>query len=220
MDANRNGRYTKHDWVDAITIQENSIYFSTGNTCRSQRLRDNKEYLDLHGEYFKILNIDTLGRFIQLQKVDSINRNSSLYLDNYVRNNVFVNSDTVFHIHDYLHQDKLVLIDLWSEFTPSFTDDLQIFNELQKKYKDDFIVLGLLDSKKQEDLDRLVKWHKITYQVGLSNIDVNQDLVKNGSPYKSLISPSGKFIKRRIKTSEVEKYLLEFKKNKRMKLDK
>ena len=192
---------------DLISIDTSlSRYQHAAINSRCEKI-DKTKYLDFEGEYYEIKKIDKNGKFVRIEKCSKIIEDSCIYIDNNIRNYNFTYQDSIYSIHDFLNQNKYIVLDIWTEYCPPCIRDIPKLNELEGKYSDKVIFLGLFDGE-LKDLIRMENNYDIHYQVGVLSDKIKKDVLQSGYPYKLIISPSGKIIKTGIsKTSEIEEFI-------------
>ena len=72
-------------------------------------------------------------------------------------------------------EGKVVLINFWAPWCAPCVKEMPVFVELQKKYKNDFIILGILFDKKssKEDVYSFIEKHKINFPITIGEENFN-----------------------------------------------
>ena len=112
---------------------------------------------------------------------------------------------------------KTVLINFWATWCKPCIKEMPTFTQLQKKYKDNFIILAVLfeEDKDVEELSKFMKKHKINFPVTVG--DENFVLAKAFGnikmiPESFLYTKEGFFVEKfigEISKSKLENYILE-----------
>jgi thiol-disulfide isomerase/thioredoxin len=113
-------------------------------------------------------------------------------------------------------EGKVVLINFWAPWCKPCIKEMPTFVELQEKYKDDFIVLGILFDKKssQKEIDEFIIKHKINFPITIG--EENNNIAKAFNdvqmvPESYLYAKDGIFIERfigEVDKTKLEKYIL------------
>lgn len=112
---------------------------------------------------------------------------------------------------------KMVLINFWATWCKPCVKEMPTFNELQEKYKNDFIIVGVLfeEEKDEKDLLAFMTKYKVNFPVtvGKENFRLAKtfDDVKM-IPESFLYNKEGFFIEKfvgEIKKSKLENYIKE-----------
>jgi len=112
-------------------------------------------------------------------------------------------------------EGKVVLINFWAPWCAPCVKEMPVFVDLQNKYKDDFIILGILfdkKSSKKEILD-FIKKHKINFPIAIG--DENFNIAKAFEdvqmvPESYLYGKDGVFIEKfigEVNQDRLEKYI-------------
>lgn len=114
-------------------------------------------------------------------------------------------------------EGKIVLVNFWAPWCEPCKKEMPSFVKLQEKYKDDFIILGVLFDKQstKEEVDSFLKKYKVNFPitVGEENFKLAKvfDNVKM-IPESFLYTKDGIFIEKfigEISEARLEKYILE-----------
>lgn len=108
--------------------------------------------------------------------------------------------------------NKMVLLNFWATWCPPCIKEMPSFIELQDRYKDDFVIIGVLFEKEKdkEELANFMKKNKINFPitVGAENFKLAKELDDvNKIPESFLYSKEGFFIEKFI--GEIKKSVLE-----------
>jgi len=112
---------------------------------------------------------------------------------------------------------KMVLINFWAPWCQPCIKEMPAFRELQKKYKNDLIIIGVLFDKKisTPEIHSFIKQHKINFLVTVG--DENFRLAKNLDdvtmiPESFLYDKEGLFLEKfvgEVNKTKLESYLQE-----------
>lgn len=112
---------------------------------------------------------------------------------------------------------KMVLINFWATWCPPCVKEMPMFVELQKKYKDDFVIIGVLfeEDKDKEELATFMKKHNINFPITVDS--QNFELAKNFGDVKKipesfLYSKEGFFLEKftgEVDESKLQNYIEE-----------
>jgi hypothetical protein len=154
----------------------------------------NVKYLDFEGKYYKICKIDSNGKFVEIQKVNSINLDSTIYIDTKTKDFKFLCGDSLTSIRSFCKKNKFLIVDVVSEFNPSHINDIFMLNGLQEKYADKITVLYLFEGD-GESLNYLKKNYTLNFHTGILTDKIKKDLMAMGNPHRVIISADGDIIK-------------------------
>lgn len=105
---------------------------------------------------------------------------------------------------------KMVLINFWATWCPPCIKEMPAFVELQEKYKNDFIIIGVLfeEDKDKAELAAFIKKYKINFPITVGK--TNFELAKNFGDIKKipesfLYSKDGFFLEKFVGEIEHEK---------------
>ena len=123
--------------------------------------------------------------------------------------------DNILTIPEY--KNKTVLINFWATWCPPCIKEIPIFNELSEKYKDDFVIIGVLFEKDKsiEELKSFVKEHDIKFPVTISekeNFEMSKNFNVKKIPESFLYGKSGLFLEKYV-GNENEKNIINYIKN-------
>ncbi len=112
-------------------------------------------------------------------------------------------------------ENKMVLINFWATWCPPCKKEIPVFNEIYEKYKDNFIVIGVLYEKDVDAnaLANFIKENNIKFPVTISE-DENFRMAKDFGDVKKvpesfLYSKEGLFLEKYIGVVD-EKKLVEY----------
>lgn len=99
-------------------------------------------------------------------------------------------------------ENKVVLINFWATWCPPCKEEIPMFNRVYEKYKDNFIIIGVLyekDKNKDEVID-FIKQYNIKFPITISENE-NFRMAKNFDnvqrvPESFLYSKNGKFLEK------------------------
>ncbi len=110
---------------------------------------------------------------------------------------------------------KMVLINFWATWCPPCVKEMPMFAKLQEKYKDDFVIIGVLfeEDKDKEELAAFMKKMKINFPITVG--ESNFELAKNFGDIKKipesfLYSKEGFFLEKflgEVDEAKLENYI-------------
>ncbi len=108
-------------------------------------------------------------------------------------------------------KDKMILIDVFASWCPPCVKSIPTMKKLQKKYKDDLLIISVLfeKDKPKEEIKEFIKKHKIDYMmtVGKENFKLTQELGNISKvPEFYLYDKNGNYIKKFIGENDIETF--------------
>lgn len=96
------------------------------------------------------------------------------------------------------NNDKAILFSFFTTWCPPCKIEIPHLNEIQKTFKNNLIVIGvLMEEKTKEEIDKFIKEYNINYEIssGESNFFFSNAIGGiNGVPYTILYDKNGKYI--------------------------
>jgi hypothetical protein len=154
----------------------------------------NIKYLDFEGEYFRVLKVDPDGNYLDIEKINRVNEDSTIYFDTKVRDNNIIFEDTARSIQSFCEPGKHLLICVVSESNPSHVTEIKTLNRIKEQYSDKLSILYLFEGD-QENLKKIKNSYTMTFQTGILTEKARKDLMVMGYPHRVILSPSGEIIK-------------------------
>jgi thiol-disulfide isomerase/thioredoxin len=126
--------------------------------------------------------------------------------------NLTISRDTLFSKQ---LQNKIVLVNFWAPWCEPCKKEMPSFVKLQEKYKNDFVILGVLFDKEttKEDLDNFLKEYKVNFPITVGEENFNLAKVFDDVkmiPESFLYTKDGIFIEKfigEISENKLETYI-------------
>lgn len=209
-DRNQNGMYNEIH-TDFIAIgRKDAKYFPVIKTISSQNLQA-VNYLKSDSLYFKVEEIDPNGKYICISKCSKQQNNCIKKFDKLPKLDYTDIRGKTQPLDKLIIPNRYIYIEIWWEACSPCVQNLPLLNELSQKYKNSVTILNLLDKANLDDLKRLTKQYNLNLMQGLSNWQINSELILYGYPHGLLFDPQGNLMEFKMSVKELEEFLINLK---------
>lgn len=169
--------------------------------------------LNLRGEIWQVVRLDTAGRWIDLRKLnDSLPRADVQFMDYLPNFPLQMLAGDTTYFHDHLEENKLLYVEVWSSWHQYSFESTPYLKETFHKNKDKLNVLSIIYN--EVDMNRVHrnnKKHGVDWPQAIYSQETGAALLHLGwVPYGVLYSSDGKMIKSGLKPYELDRFLEEF----------
>ena len=169
---------------------------------------------------FSILFVACDSKSNQAQEITSENINTSINSENIYKLTTTKGKEISFELNKGLlfskqFEGKMVLINFWAPWCKPCVKEMPAFVEIQKKYKDDLIIIGVLFDKKvtAEKVNEFMTKYNVNFPITMG--DENHRLAKNLEdvrmiPESFLYTKEGVFLEKfvgEVNQTKLENYI-------------
>lgn len=157
---------------------------------------------------FKIVEIDPLGNYIQIQPTDYTHPLDIRLFDR-LPNQIFeLIGGEKKNLRDFQNQEKYIYVEIWGMWCGPCLDSIDELREVSKKYGDrlTIIYLNYRDSDKRK-VEAYLEGLELEWIFGYSNESINESLNMGGLPHGILFDNYGKLIEERLHPMSLMNYL-------------
>lgn len=207
MDADLNGLYnnTGTDFIFIGKAGQDTFYTQQGISCK---IIDSENYLESSGRNkYMISEIDPSGMFIKIQHSDETDKEFLKPFDHIPEGEFKLISGKSISFNSYLHQNKLIYIDIWGIWCPPCVASIPALKQLKEKFDNQLIIISLNDRDSKEKLDTFITTKQMTWAQGINSESISKNLMQDGYPWGVLFNERGELIKVNMKAEELLKYM-------------